>query len=190
MTVLEVVPAPDGGSYLLADGVVQSHVDLEHPTRIAIPYVRDLADLVDALPPGPANVLHLGGAGCTLARYTAATRPGSHNVVVDSDKRLPRLLARHLPIPPDTLELHTLPAQTYLRRTRTVFDLIVIDLFTGPTPVPIDLELAASRLTRTGLLAHHLYAPHTGHTIAVTPAPRGQAGPPLAGAAAGEAERT
>src|SRR5215469_17548436 len=65
---------------LLAGGVPQSHVDLDDPRHLELEYMRRLGHLIDlAAPAGkPLRVLHLGGGGLTLARYVAATRPGSH----------------------------------------------------------------------------------------------------------------
>ena len=45
------------------------------------------ADVLDALPAGPLAVTHVGGGGCTLARYLAATRPGSSQIVLEPDCR-------------------------------------------------------------------------------------------------------
>ena len=71
--------ARPSGRTLVLDGVEASYVDLVDPTHLEFPYVRRLADVVDvAAPAGRAlDVLHLGGGGCTLPRYVAATRPGS-----------------------------------------------------------------------------------------------------------------
>jgi hypothetical protein len=105
-------PAASGGAELLADldrpgawvllvdGVVQSHVDPD-PLHLDLAYMRWLGHLADlAAPPGePLRVLHLGGGGLTLARYVAATRPGSAQVAAESDARV-AALARHLPVPP------------------------------------------------------------------------------------------
>lgn len=78
---------PDGWM-LLVGGTPQSYLDLDDPTYLEFAYVRLLADLVDGLPPGPLTVVHLGGGGCTLPRYVAATRPGSTQVVIEADEAL------------------------------------------------------------------------------------------------------
>jgi spermidine synthase len=94
-------PARSQGWTVLMDGVEQSYVDLSDPSRLAYPYVRRLARLVDAAAPGgvPLRVLHLGGGGLTLPRYVAATRPGSPQVVVERDPALVALVTRVLPLP-------------------------------------------------------------------------------------------
>ena len=85
----ELVPDGDGrrGWTLYVNGVPSSHVDLDDPTRLDFEYVRWFADAVDVLAPEgePLRVTHLGGAGCTFARYVAATRPASRQVVLEID---------------------------------------------------------------------------------------------------------
>jgi spermidine synthase len=70
--------------------VPQSHVDLADPTVLVFEYVRWVGSLVDCLaPPGEdLATIHVGGGAGTLARYVAATRPGSHQVVLDPDAAL------------------------------------------------------------------------------------------------------
>lgn len=99
----DLVPDADrpGGWTLLLDGMPQSHVDASMPTRLEFEYMRRLASVVDASAPAgqPLNVLHLGGGALALARYVAATRPGSRQLVVDHDAALMGLIRRVLPLP-------------------------------------------------------------------------------------------
>jgi spermidine synthase len=85
-----LIPDSDGrrGWTVYVNGVESSHVDLDDPTRLDFEYMRWIADAVDALaPPGePLRVVHLGGAGCTLAQYIAACRPASRQLVVEIDE--------------------------------------------------------------------------------------------------------
>jgi spermidine synthase len=73
------------GWLLSIDGVPSSYVDLADPTHLVFEYVRWIGDVLDvAAPAGETlDTVHLGGAGCTLPRYLAATRPGSHQVVLE-----------------------------------------------------------------------------------------------------------
>ena len=77
----QLIPDPDRASgWTLAVGnTPQSHVDLEDPTYLEFEYIRWIGHLIDLVAPegSPLNVLHLGGGAWTLARYVAATRPGS-----------------------------------------------------------------------------------------------------------------
>jgi spermidine synthase len=86
---VELLPDDDGrrGWTVVVNGVPSSHVDLDDPTRLDFEYVRWIADVVDAVAPAgrPLRIVHLGGAGCTVARYVGATRPGSRQVVLEVD---------------------------------------------------------------------------------------------------------
>jgi hypothetical protein len=89
--LLQDLDRPD--SWLLTvDGVAQSYVDRADPTHLEFDYVRLMGDVVDALPSGPLTAVHLGGGGCTLPRYLAATRPGSRQLVVEADAALAGLV--------------------------------------------------------------------------------------------------
>ena len=89
-------PGRPGAWTLLLDGTPQSHVDLGDPRHLEFEYMRWLGHLVDlAAPAGqPLRVLHLGGGGLTLARYVAATRPGSSQLAVEWDAALVDLVRR------------------------------------------------------------------------------------------------
>jgi len=84
---------------LLVDGIPQSHVDLEDPGYLDFEYVRRLGHVIDtAAPEGqPLRVLHLGAGALTLARYVAATRPGSPQLAIDADAALIELVRARLP---------------------------------------------------------------------------------------------
>ncbi|MFN8076905.1 MAG: fused MFS/spermidine synthase [Kineosporiaceae bacterium] len=85
---VRLVPDGDGrgGVTVLIDGVASSHLDPDDPLRLDFEYMRWMGDALDLLlPDGPVSAVHLGAAGCTLARYVEATRPGSRQVAVESD---------------------------------------------------------------------------------------------------------
>ncbi|GAB2834393.1 fused MFS/spermidine synthase [Actinocorallia aurea] len=90
----------DGGWVIRIDGVPQSYVDLDDPSHLEFEYMRLLGDVVDHLGVGdePLDAVHVGGAGCTLARYIAATRPGSRQVVFELDGLLVQLVRENLPL--------------------------------------------------------------------------------------------
>src|SRR5919206_1231038 len=94
----ELLPDGDGrsGWTLVVNGVPSSHVDLDDPTRLDFEYVRWFGDALDVLAAegDPLRVVHLGGAGCTVARYVAATRPGSRQVVLEIDAAVLTLARR------------------------------------------------------------------------------------------------
>lgn len=86
------------GWMLLVDGTPQSYVDTQDPTFLEFDYVRLLADVIEATSPVGQSLraVHLGGGGCTLARYLAATRPGSTQVVVEADELLVEVVRTQL----------------------------------------------------------------------------------------------
>jgi hypothetical protein len=91
-----------GAWMLLIDGVPQSHVDLDDPGYLEFEYVRRLGHVIDTVAPAaqPLRVLHLGAGALTLARYVAATRPGSHQLAVEIDAALVDLVRLRLPLRP------------------------------------------------------------------------------------------
>jgi hypothetical protein len=121
-----------GGWLLEVDGVPQSYVDLDDPTYLDFEYVRLIGDLLDlAGPPGEAlTVLHLGGGGCTLPRYVAATRPGSRQVVVEADDLLVEIVRRTLGT--DGFRLRVGDARDSLPAlSQGISDVVVADVFAG-----------------------------------------------------------
>jgi spermidine synthase len=99
--VAEILADADrpGGWLLLVDRVRQSYVDLDDPTYLDFEYIQQFAEVLDALPPGPLAVTHVGGGACTLARYVAVTRPGSPQIVLEPDPDLTALVRERLPLP-------------------------------------------------------------------------------------------
>lgn len=75
------------GFTMVVGGVPSSYVHLGDPLRLEFEYVRWAGDLIDVLRPAgdPMHAVHVGGAGCTLPRYVAATRPRSRQVVLEND---------------------------------------------------------------------------------------------------------
>lgn len=151
----ELVADPDRPQSwtLLLDGTAQSHVDLADPEHLEFEYVRRLAHVADLLAPpaAPLRVLHLGGGAWTLARYLAATRPGSPQTVVELDGGLAELVAHRLPGPgeADGVRVVVAEARASLDRLPAAgFDLVVLDVFAGartPAQVTTAEFLAAVR---------------------------------------------
>lgn len=88
-----------GGVTVHMDGSPQSHVQPDDPTQLVFEYVQHLALAIDALPPGPLGVTHVGGAGLTLPRWVEATRPGSPQIVLEPDEALTALVRKEIPLP-------------------------------------------------------------------------------------------
>jgi spermidine synthase len=85
---------------LLVDSTPQSYVDLDDPLYLDFEYVRRIGHVLDfAAPDGaPLRVLHLGGGALSLARYVAASRPGSRQLAVDADAAVVELVRERLPL--------------------------------------------------------------------------------------------
>ena len=127
----------EDGWLLSVDGVAQSYVDRADPTHLEFDYVRLMGDVVDALPDGPLTTVHLGGGGCTLPRYVAATRPGSRQLVVEADEPLTELVRRSFGTA--GFRLRVGDARTELPRLRQgESDLVVADVFESAL-VPLHL---------------------------------------------------
>ncbi|MEU5259921.1 fused MFS/spermidine synthase [Amycolatopsis sp. NPDC021455] len=116
------------------DGVAQSYVDLDDPAHLEFDYVRRFGDVVDRLPPGPVEALHIGGAACTLPRYVAATRPGSRQLVFDADGELVELVRAQLGLRIPGLRVRVTDGRAGLAtRREDSADLVVVDAFERAT---------------------------------------------------------
>ncbi|GAA0392107.1 hypothetical protein Acor_17710 [Acrocarpospora corrugata] len=131
------------GWVLTSGGVPQSYVDLADPTHLDFEYVQLMGTVIDVLPQGPLDVVHVGGGACTLPRYVAATRPGSRQIVIEPDEGLVQLVR-------DQLSLKSVPRLkvkiTDGRRGVAEIedgyaDLVVLDAFSGAT-MPVELATA------------------------------------------------
>lgn len=122
-----------GGWLLTVDRIRQSYVDLEDPTYLDFEYLRSMADIVDALEPGPLAVTHIGGGGCTFARYLAATRPGSSQIVFEPDTALVDFVRARLPLPRNArIRIRAEAGRDGLRALGDASaDVVVIDAYLG-----------------------------------------------------------
>jgi spermidine synthase len=129
-----------GGWLLLIDRIRQSYVDLDDPTYLEFEYMQAMADVLDALPPGRLAVTHVGGGACTMARYVAATRPGSPQIVLEPDARVADLVHRHLPFARGSrIRLRTVDGRSGLSALADASaDVVVVDAFAGGR-VPAEL---------------------------------------------------
>lgn len=129
-----------GGWLLLVDRVRQSYVDLDDPTYLDFEYVQEFADIVDALPPGALAVTHVGGGACTFARYLAAARPGSSQIVLEPDTALTELVRARLPLPRRAgIRIRPVDGRTGIAALGDASaDVVVLDAFHGGR-VPAEL---------------------------------------------------
>jgi spermidine synthase len=159
---------------LLVDSTPQSYVDLDDPLYLDFEYMRRIGHVIDtAAPEGvPLRVLHLGGGALSLARYVAASRPGSRQLAVDADAAVVELVRERLPLRQPTrraasragaragrVTVRVGDARGVLSEVRAgSFDVVIADVFAGArTPAHLtSVEfVAAARgvLTPDGIFA-------------------------------------
>lgn len=74
-------------SYVLhVNGVPSSSITLSEPTRLDFEYLDWMSRIIDVqFAPGPLRAVHIGAAGCALARALHAQCPGSKQTAIDID---------------------------------------------------------------------------------------------------------
>ncbi len=96
--------------------------------------------MLDALPPGRLAVTHIGGGACTFARYVAATRPGSSQIVLEPDAALTAVVRARLPFPARSgIRIRPVDGRAGVAALRDASaDMVVLDAFHGGR-VPAEL---------------------------------------------------
>jgi spermidine synthase len=121
---------------LLVDGLEAAVVDRADPTHLDFPYMRWIADVLDVgWRAGTAlQAVHVGGGGCVLPRYLAATRPGSHSEVYENDAAVLDALGELLDLRAERGLRVTRGDGRELLETRAArsADIVVTDAFAGP----------------------------------------------------------
>lgn len=122
-----------GGWLLTVDRVRQSYVDVDDPTYLDFGYMQAFGDVLDALPSGRLAVTHVGGGACTLARYIAATRPGSPQIVLEPDTEVTALVRARLPFPTGSrIRIRPVEGRGGVAALRDASaDVLVLDAFLG-----------------------------------------------------------
>jgi hypothetical protein len=142
-------PARPSGRVLFLGGVECSYVDLADPRHLEFSYIRRIADAVDLFRPAraPIEAVHIGGGGCTLPRYVAATRPRSRQLVYEKDAGLVEIARRYLGLRTSpTLRVRLGDARQRLaERPAGSVDLVVGDAFDG---VVVPAHLATLEFAR------------------------------------------
>ncbi len=164
---IEIIADRDrtNGFVLRIDGTDQSYVDLDDPTALEFDYVQRIADVIDAhgTPGETLRFVHIGGAGMTLPRYVAATRPRSAQIVLEPDEEVTELVRDQLPLQRNSgIKVRPVDGRAGLSAMRPDFaDIIVLDAFDGAR-IPADLvtaeffEMAAAVLVDDGLFLLNL----------------------------------
>ncbi|WP_420175969.1 spermidine synthase [Luteococcus sp. OSA5] len=132
-----VLPDPynPGAWVVRIEGAYQSWVDPEDPTRLEFDYVQRLAAQIDHhAPPGERlRVVHVGGAGMSLARYVAHVRPTSAQIVLEPDVELTEEVRAKVPLPRNSgIKVRPQDGLSGVTAMRDDFaDVIVVDAFAG-----------------------------------------------------------
>src|SRR5690625_7104575 len=81
----------------MIDGMESSHHNFADPTALTFEYMQYMQAVLRGEIPAPSRggstrgrprVLHIGAAGCTMARAVHAEWPGSHQVAIETDEIL------------------------------------------------------------------------------------------------------
>ncbi|MBO0842236.1 MAG: fused MFS/spermidine synthase [Nocardioides sp.] len=145
------------------DGMQQSAVDLDDPTRLSFDYMRRIADVIDRLPPGPLRVLHVGGAAMSLPRYVHAMRPRSAQIVLEPNAQVIERVRAEAPLPQRSgIKVRPVDGASGVRAVRDGSqDVVVLDAFadalTPPELLTVDFAAEVRRvLTAGGVLLANL----------------------------------
>lgn len=139
-----LVPDPDhpGAWFVRVDGTDQSWVDPDDPTRLEFDYLQRIADVIDAaaFPRERLRVIHLGGAGMSLARYVAHTRPTSPQIVCEPDASLTEAVRSVVPLPKRSgIKVRPVDARSGVAAMPDDYaDVVILDAFAGAR-VPAEL---------------------------------------------------
>jgi spermidine synthase len=144
---IEIVTDRDrpSASTLCIGGTEQSYVDLDDPLRLEFDYIQRMADVIDGHGAAgePLRFVHIGGAGMTLPRYVAATRPRSAQIVLEPDEEITALVRDRMPLPRHSgIKVRPVDGLAGVAALRDDFaDVVVLDAFDGDR-VPAELTTA------------------------------------------------
>ncbi|MFC5264511.1 spermidine synthase [Kribbella qitaiheensis] len=148
----------DGTFVLRVDGSLQSQVDLADPSHLSFEYVRRIGDVLDAFAPRrqAVSVVHIGGAGLTLPRYVAATRPRSRQIVLEPDEDLTEFVRETLPLPKRAgIKVRGVTGRAGIAEIyEDSVDLVIVDAFVHEAVpanlVTLEFALHCTRVLRPG----------------------------------------
>lgn len=131
-------PFTDGAWLLKVNGAESSQLNPETPLELGFEYMRWAAAVVTHRwgPEAPLRILHLGGAGCTLARWAAAAYPRSRQTAVEFDAGLAALARARFALPrAPALRIRVGEAGQVLSGAHASSrDVIIRDVFAGTGP--------------------------------------------------------
>ncbi|PFG28895.1 spermidine synthase [Corynebacterium renale] len=169
--IAQLVPDPDMADawVLTINGVPSSHVAVGQPLYLDFEYMRWMSTIIqhhvdNHLDSAKLRVTHLGGAGCTMARFLAAVYPRSRNTVVELDAALAHLARELFDIPRSpSVKIRVGEAravtETFVPQSR---DVIIRDVFTDAKTPQNLATVEFFRLCATSLSERGLYVSNCG----------------------------
>lgn len=131
-----------GAWSIVVNGTEQSWIDPDDPTRLEFDYVQRIADAIDVHAPDGQRlrVIHVGGAGMTLARYVAHTRPSSAQIVLEPDADLTEKVRQTVPLTRNSgIKVRATDGRSGIVAMRDDYaDIVIVDAFIG-SKVPPEL---------------------------------------------------
>jgi spermidine synthase len=131
-----------------------SYVDLADVRHLEFDYLRRMRDLAEAA--GARRIVHVGGAGCALARALAAADPAARQEVIELDPAVVELARRHLGLRRSPgLRVRVGDGRALLaRRAAGSADAVLVDAFVGArVPRHLATAEALADLARVARLA-------------------------------------
>jgi hypothetical protein len=129
--VVERDPRRPSGRLLLQGEMEASYIDLADPGYLDFDYLRWIRIVLHVA--GARQVLHIGGAGCALARALAAEDPGGRQDVCESDAEVLEMARAHLGLrrAPGLRVRHAEGRAFLADHPERRWDAVVIDAFDG-----------------------------------------------------------
>ena len=135
---------------LMVNGVPSSHHHLSDPNYLEFEYMQHLAAVLRHTMPERANVLHLGGGACTMARWAHHHNPSSRHLVVEIDTTIAEAVRTWFDLPRSpALRIRAGEARAEVgRMVEGRNDVVIRDVFAGSTTPPhlMSAEFAAEVL--------------------------------------------
>lgn len=143
---------------LYVDGAVQSHMDLDDPSRLALYYTKSF-HLSTLINPQLEEVLFVGGGGFSGPKSFLTNHDNITRIdVVEIDPAVVDVAKKYFFIPQDPkLEIITEDARVFLSQTDRRYDAIILDAYAG-YEIPFHLmtkqfyEILDERLTDKGIV--------------------------------------
>lgn len=131
------------GSWLVRLGHADhSYVDPDDPDYLLFDYIQRIAEALDLYAPAGQRigVVHVGGAGMTLPRYVAATRPTSAQIVLEPDEALIAEVRAAMPLPKHSgIKVRPIDGRAGIAAMPEAYtDVVIVDAFDG-NQVPAEL---------------------------------------------------